>query len=105
MNERNSFSDLQAHLAPRELSPFIAAATDLCGPVQARLAAEDWLDESDLMSRCNRTALPPSEVGIGTQCEHRSRPRNNSTKNRKHSLGAGEDRCLTRIHAVAAENA
>ena len=53
MNERDTFSDLiyeqETHLAERELASFIAAVTELYGPAQARFAAEDWLDESDLM--------------------------------------------------------
>jgi hypothetical protein len=61
MNEHESFSNSiyeeQARLAERELSSFIAAVTKLYGPEQARLSAEDWLDESDL------TDSPPrSEV-------------------------------------------
>lgn len=53
MNERDSFSDSiyeeQTHIAERELSSFVAAVTELYGPRQAGLAAEDWLDESELM--------------------------------------------------------
>lgn len=53
MNERESFSDLiydeQMHLAERELSSFLAAVTELYGPGQARLSAEVWLEESELM--------------------------------------------------------
>jgi hypothetical protein len=53
MNEHESFSnsiyDEQTQLAERELSAFIAAVTKSYGPEQARLSAEDWLDESDLM--------------------------------------------------------
>ncbi len=53
MNQHESFSDSvyeeQTHLAERELSSFIAVVTKLYGPEQARLAAEDWLDESELM--------------------------------------------------------
>jgi hypothetical protein len=53
MSERESFSasifDEQVHLAERELSSFLAAVTELYGPEQARLSAEDWLDESELM--------------------------------------------------------
>ncbi len=33
----------------RELAAFIGAVTEMFGPEQARLAAEDWLDESELM--------------------------------------------------------
>lgn len=53
MNERESFSDSiydeQMHLAERELSSFLAAVTELYGPGQARLSAEVWLEESELM--------------------------------------------------------
>jgi hypothetical protein len=52
MNEHESFSNSiyqeQTHLAERELSSFIAAVTKLYGSEQARLSAEDWLDESNL---------------------------------------------------------
>ena len=53
MNDRVSFSnetyEEQAHLAERELSSFVAAVTKLFGPDEAKVAADDWLDESDLM--------------------------------------------------------
>jgi len=53
MNDRESFSiatyEEQTQLAERELSCFVAAVTKLFGPDQARVAAEDWLEESDLM--------------------------------------------------------
>jgi len=39
----------QMHLAERELSAFIGAVTKLFGPEQARLSAEDWLEESELL--------------------------------------------------------
>jgi hypothetical protein len=59
MNEPESFSDLiyeeQTHLAERELSSFIAAVTKLYGPQQARLSAEDWLAESELMDSPTRS--------------------------------------------------
>jgi hypothetical protein len=59
MNEHDSFSDSiyeeQVHLAERELSSFIAAVTKLYGPEQARLSAEDWLDESELMDSSPRS--------------------------------------------------
>jgi len=35
------------HLAEHELSSSIAAVRESYGPVQARISAEDWLDESD----------------------------------------------------------
>jgi hypothetical protein len=53
MNEHGLFSNSiyeeQTRLAERELSSFIAAVTELYGPEQASLSAEDWLEESDLM--------------------------------------------------------
>ena len=61
MNERDNFSDSiydqQNHLAERELASFIAAVTESYGAAQARFAAEDWLEESDLMD-----SPPRSEV-------------------------------------------
>jgi len=61
MSEHEAFSDSiyeeQTHQAERELSSFIAAVTELYGPEEAKLLAEDWLDESDLMD-----GPPRSEV-------------------------------------------
>jgi hypothetical protein len=53
MQQNESFSDLsctdQIHLAVRELSAFIAAVSELFGVEEARVSAEDWLHESELM--------------------------------------------------------
>jgi hypothetical protein len=61
MNQRESFSNSiyeeQTHLAERELSAFNSAVTKLYGPEEARLSAEDWLEESELMD-----SPPRSEV-------------------------------------------
>src|ERR1700722_20573437 len=49
---KNSHSAADADLmvlAERELGAFIRAVTELFGPEQARLAAEDWVDELELM--------------------------------------------------------
>ncbi|MBV8050779.1 MAG: hypothetical protein JOZ80_06300 [Acidobacteriaceae bacterium] len=52
-NEPDSFSDPiyeeQMRLAERELTSFIAAVKTSYGAEQARLSAEDWLDESELI--------------------------------------------------------
>jgi hypothetical protein len=56
--EKNSDSPADAGLmvmAERELGAFIRAVAELFGPEQARLAAEDWVDELELMD-----ALPGS---------------------------------------------
>ena len=49
---RNSTCEDQINMAERELSAFIRAVKELFGPEQARLAAEDWLDESELLMDC-----------------------------------------------------
>jgi len=49
---KNSHSPADADLmviAERELGAFIRAVTELLGPEQARLAAEDWVHELELM--------------------------------------------------------
>lgn len=55
MDQHESFSDSiykqQKRLAERELSSFLAAAAELYGPEQARLAAADWLEELQLVDR------------------------------------------------------
>jgi hypothetical protein len=47
----------QAHLAERELSSFTSAVKELYGSELAKLSAEDWLDESELMD-----GPPQSEI-------------------------------------------
>jgi len=68
MNEHEAFSDAiyeeQTHLAERELSSFIAAVTELYGPEQARLSAEDWLDESDLVYSPPSGGIPQFRFAI-----------------------------------------
>ena len=57
MNERDSFSNSiceeQVQLGERELYSFLAAVAELYGPGQARISAEDWIEESD------RIDVPP----------------------------------------------
>ncbi len=45
----NSNYTAEMEIAERELSAFIRAVTQLFGPEAAKLSAEDWLDESELM--------------------------------------------------------
>jgi hypothetical protein len=77
---KNSLSPADAYLmviAERELGAFIRAVTELFGPEQARLAAEDWIDELELMD-----ALPAPtrrDWGSGPACkaaEYRRGPSN-----------------------------
>jgi hypothetical protein len=52
MKTEESFSNStytdEMHVAERELSAFIGAVTQLFGPEQAKLSAEDWLEESEV---------------------------------------------------------
>lgn len=61
MNAPDPFSDSvyeeQTHLAERELSSFIAAVKELYGAEQARISAQDWLDESEVMDSPPRSEL------------------------------------------------
>jgi hypothetical protein len=61
MDTRDSFSSSiyadQMHMAERELSAFISAVTELFGPNQARLSAEDWIEESELMDNPPRSEV------------------------------------------------
>jgi hypothetical protein len=60
MTQSESFSNSlytdQTHGAERELSAFIAAVAELFGADQARMSAEDCLDESGLMDVSPRFA-------------------------------------------------
>ena len=59
MNGHGAFSDSiyeeQAQLAERELASFVSAVTKLYGPEQAKLSAEDWLEESEVMDNPPRS--------------------------------------------------
>jgi hypothetical protein len=61
MNPDASFDSVayaeQTHLAERELASFFGAVIELFGSDQARLSAEDWLDEAELMDS------PPRSTG------------------------------------------
>ena len=61
MNEHEPFSDSiykeQTRVAERELPSFIAAVTELYGPEEARLATNEWLEESELMDSPPRSEM------------------------------------------------
>jgi hypothetical protein len=46
--DNSTYAD-EIHLAERELASFIGAVTELFGPAQAQLSADDWLGESEVM--------------------------------------------------------
>ena len=54
--DKSTYAD-QTQLAERELASFICAVTELFGPEQARLSADDWLDESELMDSAPRSTI------------------------------------------------
>jgi hypothetical protein len=45
---------IEIEIAERELSAFIRAVTQLFGPDEAKLSAEDWLDELELVGSQHR---------------------------------------------------
>ena len=49
MNGKTGADAYLMALAERELGAFIGAVTEVFGPEQARIAAEDWVDELELM--------------------------------------------------------
>jgi len=53
VNREESFDNSayvhQMHMEESELSAFVNAVKEMLGSEQARLAAEEWLDESELM--------------------------------------------------------
>ena len=53
MNSQEQFCNSnhapEMDIAERELFAFIGAVTQLFGPEEAKVSAEDWLDESELM--------------------------------------------------------
>jgi hypothetical protein len=61
VNAKESFSNStyadQMHIAERELSAFISAVTESVGPEQARLSAEDWLEESESIDSPPRSTI------------------------------------------------
>jgi len=84
MREPDPFSDSmyeeQTHLAERELAAFVAAVKASYGQEQAKLSAEDWLEESELMD-----SPPRSE-----------------TRNWRAVTIAASARLATRVHVRAA---
>ena len=60
MDDFNLFPDSifhQMYLGERELSAFVGAVRDLLGPSEARIAAENWLEEFEQLDKpCRSTA-------------------------------------------------
>ena len=74
---RNSTCEEQIKMAERELSAFVRAVTELFGPEQARLSAEDWLDASELMDSTPRATSRDWRavtVAVATRLANRETP-------------------------------
>jgi hypothetical protein len=75
---KNSLSPPDADLmaiAERELGAFIRAVTELFGPEQARLAAEDWVDELELVDTLpGPTGCDRGSVTIAASAQLARRP-------------------------------
>jgi len=52
----NSNCAAEMEIAERELSAFISAVTELFGSEEAKLSAEDWLGEAELMDNLKSTS-------------------------------------------------
>jgi plasmid stabilization system protein ParE len=70
--DTSTYAD-QMQLAERELTSFIGAVTELFGPEEARLSADDWLDESESMGGPPRTARDWRAVTIAASARLASR--------------------------------
>ena len=50
-----SIYEEQTHLEEHEFTAFVSSVTELFGPEEARSAAEDWLEEADLIDEPPRS--------------------------------------------------
>jgi hypothetical protein len=77
-------------IAERELSAFIGAVTELFGPEEAKLAAQDWLHESELMDSLPRAATSRNWRAVTMAASVRLANRQAVAQHRRsdHRLGA-----------------
>jgi hypothetical protein len=91
MTQSESFSNPpctdQIHLGERELSAFTAAVAELFGADQARMSAEDWLDELEL-SDVSPRSIQRDWRAITIAASARLANRLNVALHRRRSLGA-----------------
>jgi hypothetical protein len=83
----NSSYAEQIHMAEGELSAFIGAVTRLFGREQARAAAEDWLDEAELMDSPPRSTSRDWRA-VTEAASMRLAKRRNTAMPHRSSLGA-----------------
>ncbi len=88
------------HLAERELFAFINAVTAQFGPEQARTAAQDWLDEAEIMD----CSLPPTSSdwrSVTIAALARLASRIDAAEYRRKSLPASSD---TKVSPILSSN-
>ncbi len=112
MNTEELFSDSayedEMHMAEGELCAFLVAVTELFGFEQARLSAEDWLDESEVMdspprstSRDWRAVTVAASARLADRLAaalHRRKPLAGSTNTKV--LPIPSSNCLPSTHVV-----
>lgn len=105
MTQTESCSDSlytdQMRLAERELSSFIAAVAKLFGAEQARMSAEDWLDESGFMDVSPRSTHRDWQA-ITIAASVRLANRLNVALHRQRSLGGSTTD--TRVSPIPSSN-
>ena len=105
MKQTESFSNSsctdQIHLAERELSAFTTAVAELFGAEQARVSAEDWLDELELMDASPRSTRRDWRA-ITIAASVRLANRLNVALHRQTSLGMST--CATQVSPMPSSN-
>jgi hypothetical protein len=105
MTQSESFSNSsytdQVYLAERELSAFIAAVAELYGADQARMSADDWLDESELMD-VSPTSTPRDWRAITIAASVRLANRLNAALHHQRSLGGSATN--TKVSPISSSN-
>jgi hypothetical protein len=101
--------------AENELSAFIAAVTELFGPEQARLSANDWLDELELIAgpppftTCDwRTVTIAASARLATRLnvalEHRISPGTSTTDTKVSPIPLSNSASAARVRPCARGN-
>jgi hypothetical protein len=82
-----SVSANQTQIGERELFAFVNAVTELFGPKQARVAAEDWLEEAELRDAPARSTIGHLRM-VTIAASTRLATRINAAEHRRKSLAA-----------------
>lgn len=68
----NSLYGSETRLAERELSAFVTAVMELFGSEQAKLSADDWFAEFELMDRSPRSVTVAASARLANRVEYRT---------------------------------